>query len=388
MTNLPDPLVPASVDLRGFQYMALDVVRVRDSELMDQEPAVIVAAILSWCVSWHQVPAGSLPDDDRTLARLLAPHEGIKGWKALRANGALRGWVKCSDGRLYHPVVCAKALEAYDQKQAAQRKRDLDVARLRRWRNERGLTEKEWASLRAHVFTRDKWKCTACGSVDDLHCDHIVPLTEGGAGDPSNLTTLCRACHGRKTALTGNADDTHIIAASLDAASNVPALRDQIGSDQIRSDPSLTSPPPSPVVSQASAGTGDNNAGQGLSSNPERKPNEVRKALGKKTNALDPRSLKLAIETGNVHEVLAVFHVDRGHDDEWDRETDGLQIGEVVAVLAWRRYRKDPVRLPSGFRAALAAWLDIGLAVRRETAVGLLGGLGIELDAPTEGMAT
>ena len=78
--------------------------------------------------------------------------------------------------------------------------------------------------------------------------------------------------------------------------------------------------------------------------------------------------------------MVEAFHATPGHDAEWLQATDGMQIGELVAVLAWRRYRKDPVRLPSGFRAGLTAWRDIGMATRRDTAAGLLSGLGIEVD--------
>ena len=64
-----------------------------------------------WLESWQQVPAGSLPDSDRMLARLSQ----CDRWPKARAH-SLRGWVPCSDGRLYHPVVCEKALEAWIEK--------------------------------------------------------------------------------------------------------------------------------------------------------------------------------------------------------------------------------------------------------------------------------
>jgi hypothetical protein len=41
----------------------------------------------------------------------------MKGWSEVR-DEALRGFVECSDGRLYHPVVAEKALEAHDQRNA------------------------------------------------------------------------------------------------------------------------------------------------------------------------------------------------------------------------------------------------------------------------------
>lgn len=112
-TDLPAPPVPPTIDLRGLPYMPLDVVRLRDSEL-----AVMTrgdefrCAVLLWCACWHQVPAASLPDDDLVLAQLAGFGRVVREWRKVKA-GALRGFVKCSDGRLYHEVVAEKALDAW-----------------------------------------------------------------------------------------------------------------------------------------------------------------------------------------------------------------------------------------------------------------------------------
>ena len=117
--ELPAPLVPAEVDLRDFAFMPLDVLRLRDSDLASVEDAeVFRCSVLSWCVSWHQTPAGSLPDDDVLLARLLGFGRDIKGWRRVRAAGGMRGWLKCTDGRLYHAVVAEKARDAWVGKMA------------------------------------------------------------------------------------------------------------------------------------------------------------------------------------------------------------------------------------------------------------------------------
>lgn len=93
--------------------MPLDVVRLRDSDLAAIETAeAFRAAVMLWCSSWHQLPAASLPDDDRVLANLAGYGRVVREWQKER-EGALRGWVKCSDGRLYHPVVAEKAVEAW-----------------------------------------------------------------------------------------------------------------------------------------------------------------------------------------------------------------------------------------------------------------------------------
>jgi 5-methylcytosine-specific restriction endonuclease McrA len=46
--------------------------------------------------------------------------------------------------------------------------------------------------IRAEVWERDRGKCVVCGSNDNLHMDHIVPLAKGGsATNPKNLQVLC-----------------------------------------------------------------------------------------------------------------------------------------------------------------------------------------------------
>lgn len=109
MNDLLQPLTPADCELREFPFMPLEVKRLLTSETWilgtgDERSA----AITLWLESWHQVPAASLPDNDRMLDHLSQ----AKNWKKVKAH-ALRGWVRCSDGRLYHAVVAEKALEAW-----------------------------------------------------------------------------------------------------------------------------------------------------------------------------------------------------------------------------------------------------------------------------------
>lgn len=110
------PIVPSCVDLRAFGYMPLDVLRLRDSRIVSHLSAeAFRCAILLWCASWHQLPAASLPDDDVELAKFAGFGRAVREWRRYRQD-ALYGWVTCSDGRLYHPVVAEKALEAWEQR--------------------------------------------------------------------------------------------------------------------------------------------------------------------------------------------------------------------------------------------------------------------------------
>ena len=121
--NYLDPLTPPDCDLRSMPSMLLDVVRLRDSQMaQERNPEVFRCAVLSWAASWHQIPAASLPDDDTQLAYLLGYGRSVKSFRKVREQGGLRGWVKCSDGRLYHSVVAEKALEAMKNKEKLRQK--------------------------------------------------------------------------------------------------------------------------------------------------------------------------------------------------------------------------------------------------------------------------
>lgn len=118
MTELPDPLTPSDCDLRDFPFMPLDIVRLFNSEFHARSnDAEFRAGFTLWCKSFHQVPAGSVPDDDISLTRLSELGRDVKAWKKVR-EGALYGWIKCNDDRWYHPVVVEKALEAWNGKKA------------------------------------------------------------------------------------------------------------------------------------------------------------------------------------------------------------------------------------------------------------------------------
>ena len=55
---------------------------------------------------------------------------------------------------------------------------------------------RRWKALRLEVFERDNWRCAGCGRPGRLHCDHVVPVAEGGDfWDLRNLQALCAGCH-------------------------------------------------------------------------------------------------------------------------------------------------------------------------------------------------
>jgi uncharacterized protein YdaU (DUF1376 family) len=125
VTELPAPLVPPEVDLSRLDGFMLNTVRLLGSELVALSTGdEFKAALLLWCRAWKQRPACSLPDDDRILAS-FAGNLPLARWKKIKTV-ALRGFVKCADGRLYHRVLAEDAIraaKAQKQRQDAIRKR-------------------------------------------------------------------------------------------------------------------------------------------------------------------------------------------------------------------------------------------------------------------------
>ena len=112
------PLVPKQCDLSSFPSMFVDVRRLLNSDMWtlgsDKERCAALNLILE---SWCQVPAGSLPDNDKQLAK-LAGGMSVNAFQKIKVF-ALRNWINGEDGRLYHPYVCEKALIAWIEKLSA-----------------------------------------------------------------------------------------------------------------------------------------------------------------------------------------------------------------------------------------------------------------------------
>lgn len=133
MSDFPPPLTPARSDLRDFGWMPLEIVRFRGSDLLTEDAEIILAAVMLWTAAWHETPAASLSDDDKLLAKAAGFGRSVDTFRAIKA-GALRGFIKCSDGRLYHPVVARLANEAWKGK--IEQRHRTEVARIKK-HNER-----------------------------------------------------------------------------------------------------------------------------------------------------------------------------------------------------------------------------------------------------------
>jgi hypothetical protein len=143
VSDLPAPPVPAEVNLTDYPYMPLDVRRLLRSETWidaADDPRLGHVLICLWAESWHQVPAASLPDNDKVLARFAMCDS--QTWAAIKGR-ALRGWIKASDGLLYHPVVAEKALEAWHKKREQRERTRAATEARQRQRIERQATERD-----------------------------------------------------------------------------------------------------------------------------------------------------------------------------------------------------------------------------------------------------
>lgn len=139
--ELPPPLTPRECDCTDLDGFMLNVERLMASELVALSSHEIVAASLFvWCRAWKQRPAASLPDDDRVNAAFA--RLPLARFKRLKSE-VMHGIVKCSDGRLYHRVLAAEALNAFQRKLSFQKRRHDDAERLRKWREKHGETQCE-----------------------------------------------------------------------------------------------------------------------------------------------------------------------------------------------------------------------------------------------------
>lgn len=141
--TVPKPPISPDVDLRDFAFMPLDVTRLADSDLaLTVSAEAFRAAVLLWGKSWHQVPAGSLPDNDIALAR-LAQTDPLK-WLDIR-DDALHGFYLCDDERFYHSVVVEKAKEAWEGKERYRK------AARKRWKDKRKLNDATHGKLKENL---------------------------------------------------------------------------------------------------------------------------------------------------------------------------------------------------------------------------------------------
>lgn len=215
--NRPEPLTPLDCDLRRLPNMPLDVQRLLDSDLADTASGdEFRAAVLLWCRAWKEVPAASVPNNDRRLA--IWTGLPLDEWERVK-DRALDGFMECSDGRLYHPVVAEMANAAWEKcerqrekarsrwsKNKPAAKRSVRTATVQKGKADRAERMRAARSLGTHTAT--EWglmlaafngRCLKCGSADMIVKDHITPVYLGGSDSIENLQPLCHPCNSAKS---------------------------------------------------------------------------------------------------------------------------------------------------------------------------------------------
>jgi hypothetical protein len=120
---------------------------------------------------------GSLPDDDEQLA-MIARDYGLKRWRRVLRPALERFFTSKEDG-------------------------SLGISLVDRWNADRArpytldVPPATWQRLRHAVFHRDSFTCGYCGisGLDEPHCDHVIPRSQGGMSVLENLITSCRVCN-------------------------------------------------------------------------------------------------------------------------------------------------------------------------------------------------
>lgn len=326
MTDLPHPPVPADCDLRDFPFYQIDVVRLRDSELVGAADAeVFRCAVLSWCYAWHQVPAGSLPDDDATLARALGFGRDVRGWKKVRAAGGLRGWYKASDGRLYHRLVAEKATHAWQRKL------------MQRWGTECARIKKHNQRHNTAVPVPDfeTWMSHGCPQGQMLP----VPGDNGGE-------TYSKGEGEGQGQLKGEGQG--------ERDSNTPP-------------PSPSSAAPARADAPAPPGGGD--------------------GVRQRITGIRSSEVASAVQGGDFVGVVKAFGgtLNPTTRSEWVRDASGMQLGELATVL-WMAMREGrPIRQPSGLRKARVEFEALTIEDRRAICAAAVKDMGIHV--PSKGTA-
>ncbi|MDB5825650.1 MAG: hypothetical protein JWR21_4354 [Herminiimonas sp.] len=101
--------ISSALDMRSIACMPVDVSFVLLSDVWlcaASDPVAAVAAISLLLRSWHQVPAGSIPGEDRVLAAMSQCD--VTEWSRIRSS-VLACWTVGDDGRYYNADVVAKA---------------------------------------------------------------------------------------------------------------------------------------------------------------------------------------------------------------------------------------------------------------------------------------
>lgn len=188
--QLPDPLVPPEVDLRGYDFMPLHWERLFKSETWIGAKSDHKIAMLNiWCHAFgRELPASSLPQNDQLLATYAGFGMGVAAWRRARTV-VLRGFVECSDGRLYHGFLGSVAMSSWRARlsdrlrgikgRIASTEKKLiepkEAANRAHWQRLLDAQQQELSQLTAWAVTAQSWALSQPPVT--AHCDNLSPQT-------------------------------------------------------------------------------------------------------------------------------------------------------------------------------------------------------------------
>ena len=94
--------------------------------------------------------------------------------------------------------ILKEAIDEVNQNKVKKRTRKKPKATKKSKKRNRYIS----TSVRVDVLTRDNYRCVFCGATSrqtQLQIDHIIPVSQGGSNDSSNLQTLCWECNRGKS---------------------------------------------------------------------------------------------------------------------------------------------------------------------------------------------
>lgn len=300
-THSAEPIV----DVRDLDGFMLNVERLLASELWALSTGEeFKAAVGLWCRAWKQIPAGSLPNDERVLASFAGVT--MARWAKIRGM-AMRGFMLGADGRLHHRVLIEDAKRAFARKTEYKAERDGALARKHREREERAAM---FDALRK-VGVVPEWN---------------IPTRELRALAVKYVPAPVTAAGVTVTALQGQGGDRDRDRDEKTGVSDVSS-----GSDAPRRPPRTA------------------NSDRDLSPTWSSRHPEL----------VEPMLASFRGENARTIDVLRYFRVkldSRGQplEGEWQRETNG-QIPEEVA-LVFMNAPESAIALPSQYRSARKAF--------------------------------
>lgn len=94
-------------------------------------------------------------------------------------------------------------VEALPESPFERKPRGIDLLIEAKRQEENPVISARWKHMRAAILERDGYTCQHCGATNvALHIDHVKPryLWPELTWNETNITTLCKPCHGEKTA--------------------------------------------------------------------------------------------------------------------------------------------------------------------------------------------